>query len=736
MVRKVVQKTSFLGGEAGDLLKGRSDLAQHQLGASRLLNWIALKSGPATRRPGTRFVRGTTDNKPARLIEFVFSLDSTADIFVLEITKSDANILVFKMIRASDGQTFDVPSANSVDIPASDIDLNEIQYAQSADVLFLVHRNMQPVKVTRASLTPTFSHSHINYPFVTKPFQLYPMRDPNTSATTMTLSATSVGAATMTCSASFFTADHVGSFFRIQHGSTHGWVRVDSFTSATVVGVTIITAAGATSATDNWQESAWSDHRGWPGTITIYNQRMVYGGNRSQPDTFWMSAASNYAVMTSTDETTHEITSGLSDALRFTLASNKVNSIQWMVGGKKLSIGTTSSEWVGTVSNDGVNLLVQFDEETTHGSGGYIQPTKYAYTIPFVQRSGKTIREMAFDFDSDNYQATDLNIFASHIGTAYGEFADSGNLVSQNIRIVQMAFQESPFNILWVIDSVGRLYGLTRDRQQQIAAWHSHQIGGFISSLIRTGSAGDDYPSSVGSITCVPSLTGGSDRLWMVVAREIDGELQYHIEYLDEVKSNPRLRVGFATGEILVHLDCAKMESSSPETTSFPNGFEHLAGSTAYAVASNDAGAIVFCGEVAINNGGGFTLPTPFSRVAVGLNAPSILRLLPVEGGNAPELPMNSTKRVDSVAIRLHQSFGLRIGKNLVPTVNGDEENDEFEAIPFNQTGFPEIPTFTGTKEVPVPTDGDTDGSFALAMEEPWPCTIVSLSMRTVSNEV
>lgn len=59
MARKVVQKTSFLGGEAGPKLEGRSDLAQFQLGASRIQNFIIDRSGAAARRPPSVFVKST-----------------------------------------------------------------------------------------------------------------------------------------------------------------------------------------------------------------------------------------------------------------------------------------------------------------------------------------------------------------------------------------------------------------------------------------------------------------------------------------------------------------------------------------------------------------------------------------------------------------------------------------------------------------------------------------------------
>lgn len=741
MARKIVQKTNFLGGEAGPLLEGRSDLAQFQLGKSPGENFVVLKGGSDTRRPGTRYVAGTLDNKPARLIPFVTKIDDPTQIFVLEITLASSTSLAFRLISAEG--TAQSISGSPVTV-ASTINLDEIQYTQSAGVIFLTHRSFSPLLI----------HNPIGVTWVVTNYIAFstnsrsqwfstPYRDINITGITLTASASTVGTGrTITASADFFNSGHVGAYFKHVESATTGYFRVTAFTSSTQVTAEILVALGGTSGSATWYEGSWSTYRGFPRTVTFYNQRLIFGGCTNQPDTFWLSEVADYFAMWSDNATSLISDSGIDEPLVFTLNSLQLNQIMWMNGGKKLTIGTSSSEWVGTVTNDGTNLFVQFEEETTHGSAP-VQPFRNSYAIPFVQRSGREIREMQFNFDADAYEATDLNIFGSHVAAQTGEFVDT-----PNTRIIQMAIQKSPLTIMWFLDSAGRLYGLTRDKQQQIAAWHSHSVGGAHSDRA-------DGKSIVKSICVIPDFHGTVDKLWLCVAREIDGVEKFHVEFMDSFKSQPTINpyngfveetlggVIFQYDDCTSHLDCVSVDFESPATTNFNNdNFHMFAGDEAYFIAMDNTdadgggGNIVFAGLLDVDAGGSITLPVPAKTVVGGLHADAVLRLLHIEGGDAPQINMHSAKSADSVAIRMHETWGLRIGKNRIPRKTGNEENETFEPIPFDDTTPVGQPTFTGTKVVTVPNDDETDCSFALAMKEPWPCTILSLSTRVNSNEV
>ncbi len=752
-MRKIVQKTSFLGGEAGPLLIGRSDLAQFQLGCRRMQNFIAMKGGGVTRRPGTRYVKTTEGNKPARLIPFVFSHDNGADIFVLEIAVASTTSLTLKMIRVSDNTVYSVtgsPFAVAAGtFETSGEGLQYIQFAQSADVLFLVSSGFSPQTINRTAATPTFSRvayigSHSPDTVVTQ--LSLPYLDANVTPTTLSIDVVAVGAADasiVTASTPIFSATSVGTYYRMTVTGTEGYFLVTTFTDTTHVKVQVLAVIGASATTTtDWSEGAWSVRRGFPTTVTLYNQRLCFGGNANQRDTIWMSRVDAFfqmAVLASASAL-------ISDPVQVTLASNSLNQIRWMVGSKNLTVGTSSSEWVGSVTNNGTDVFIQFDEETTHGSSP-VQPQKSAYTIPFVQRSGRTVREIVFDFYSNTFVATDLTLFSSHIGFPYGVF-DSGN--AYNVFLSLMAYQESPFNVLWVADSVGRLYGLTRDKQQQIAAWHSHVLG---VCGTQAGLGGVRELAQVRSICVMPSVDGKTDRLWMVVQRLVNGALAYHVEYVDDIKPNKDLWPGsnisanLDVQDIRSFLDCATFDTTGlvdasnkvAWTHTTGNGFARFANDSAYVIASLSSGEIVYAGLINFDSSGDFVLPIKAQNVVVGLHAKAELRLLPIEGsGDGAPINMRSMKRVDTATVRLHETYGLKVGRDQILGKTGYSDNTTFESIPFDTSNFGNsgvIPTFTGVKEVPIPTSTETDGSFALVMHDPWPCTILAISSRIVTNE-
>lgn len=76
---------SFSSGEWSETLSSRIDQAKYKSACKQLRNMVALKTGPATRRPGTEFIAGAklVDDADlvARMQEFVFSVNTS---FMLE----------------------------------------------------------------------------------------------------------------------------------------------------------------------------------------------------------------------------------------------------------------------------------------------------------------------------------------------------------------------------------------------------------------------------------------------------------------------------------------------------------------------------------------------------------------------------------------------------------------------------------------------------------------------------
>jgi hypothetical protein len=137
MPKITTAKQNFTAGEMSPRLFGRTDLGRYDNGAQIIQNFLVQPHGGLTRRPGTRFVREvkTSANK-TRLVAFQFNVEQA---YVLEFGNTyfriykDGGIVV-------DGS--DVPI--EVTTPYGTSDLAGLKFAQSADIMYIVHPDYAP----------------------------------------------------------------------------------------------------------------------------------------------------------------------------------------------------------------------------------------------------------------------------------------------------------------------------------------------------------------------------------------------------------------------------------------------------------------------------------------------------------------------------------------------------------------------------------------------------------------
>ncbi len=196
----------------------------------------------------------------------------------------------------------------------------------------------------------------------------------------------------------------------------------------------------------------------YPSCVSFFEQRLAFAGTNNNPQTLWLSQSGDYENFTEGTDA--------DDAMNFTIASNKVNAIRYLAASRSLLIGTTGAEFLVTGS-DSVNGLsptnINIRKQSAYGSAN-----KDAITVGnlvlFVHRAKRKIRELTYNYDSDNYIAPDLTVLADHITESL---------------VVDFAYQQEPASILWVVRTDGVLAGLTYQRTENVIAWHRHILGGY-----------------------------------------------------------------------------------------------------------------------------------------------------------------------------------------------------------------------------------------------------------------
>jgi hypothetical protein len=306
----------------------------------------------------------------------------------------------------------------------------------------------------------------------------------NDDRNTSTNAEESVAEADYRCilTASGDTSENCDVYFRISDIEHVGIVEITNVSSPTSATATVIKTLANTDATHRWSEGSWSNYRGWPKTVTFFEDRLVFGGNDGQPDTIWLSETGNYDnFLQDTDD---------SDPLSFTLSSRQVNVIEWLVGKDKLTIGTSGAEWTLAGSSDEplTPSNVKAEQHSNYGSAD-IQAVLANESVLFFQRGAEKMRELAYNWELDSYTAPDMTILAEHI-TGDG--------------ITNTDYQKIPNAILWCIRDDGEMAIFVYERKELITAW---------SRLITDG-----LFESVAVITGDPE-----DQVWVSVNRTIGG---------------------------------------------------------------------------------------------------------------------------------------------------------------------------------------------------------------------
>ncbi|QDL30767.1 hypothetical protein [Serratia liquefaciens] len=249
---------------------------------------------------------------------------------------------------------------------------------------------------------------------------------------------------------------------------------------------------GESSATYKWAHYAWNSDAGYPGTVVYFQQRLMFAGSRSQPQTVWTSRSGDYKDFGTSNPTVDD------DAITYTYAGRQLNQIRHLIDVGSLVALTSGGEYKVNGNQQGALTpsAFQFSSQGQNGAS-HVQPIAISNVALFIQQKGGAVRDLAYSFDVDGFQGSDLTILANHFFTGF--------------QITDWAFSITPMSIVWCVRNDGALLGLTYLRDQQVAAWHLHPGTGRYESLC-----------SIAEDT--------EDALYCVVERTINGQQRRYIE--------------------------------------------------------------------------------------------------------------------------------------------------------------------------------------------------------------
>lgn len=667
---------AFNTGEISPHLYGRDDLEKYNAAGQTIKNFIVHAEGGAHRRQGTRYVTEVkTSSLYTRLVPFVFS---TTQAYIIEFGNAYLRFYHTEAVIESGGSPYEISS------PWATADVDELQHAQSADILYVVHKDYQPRKVSR---TGHAAWTVSLFDFLDGPYGLE-----NVTATTLAIDTASVGTGrTITASSttginggSGFVANDVGRLIRVGESSEWGNAKITAITDTTHVTVDVKDTFKSTGARKTWRLGSWYIGN-WPSSVSFAEGRLWFGGEPNTPQSVHGSMSADFENFAPTSENVlADDTINDDNAIDYTIGANQVNVINWLEVGRNLIMGTPGGLFPLQASSNNEPVTptnVNVPQSTAFGTRA-IQPRKTSSRTVYVSRAAIRVRALKYSFEVDDFISEDLTKLADHITTS---------------GIIHLEYQQEPESIVWALRSDGKLAALTYVPEEEVFAWHLHQIGGSFGS-------GD---AVVESIAVIPSPNADHDQLWMVVKRTVNGSTVRYVEFMEEGFHDADLEDAFFVDSGLTYDDAAATTIT---------GLTMLVAETVSILAD---GAPV--ADQVVSAAGTITLGTAASKVHVGLSYNS--DLIPVKpplslpGGSS----QSQLRRPSAVVTRFHDTAGGKVGRDL----------DNLDEMQFREQGdVMDSPPglFTGDKRQTLEGGYDRDGLIAYRQDQPLPMSVLSLT--------
>lgn len=253
-----------------------------------------------------------------------------------------------------------------------------------------------------------------------------------------------------------------------------------------------------------------------PGAVAYFQQRLTLAGSASEPTTFNMSQPGSFYNFNYSNPTQDD------DAISGTLVSLQVNAIKslvpmpgglltltakgaWQINGGGAAIGTAPV----------TPLTVQGIPQAYNGASD-VMPIVSNYDILYIQAKGAIVRDLSYNIYANIYTGTDISVLSNHLFLGH--------------QILEWAYAEEPFKLIWAIRDDGVLLSLTFVKEQEMIGWAHHDTNGLF--------------KSVATIT-----EGQIDAVYVVVKRLLQGSWVYTVERFDDrlftyCDANPTQQIG------------------------------------------------------------------------------------------------------------------------------------------------------------------------------------------------
>lgn len=475
-----------------------------------------------------------------------------------------------------------------------------------------------------------------------------------------------------------YTSGTVNATLTYTSGSITGIARVTQFTSATLVSAVVLEDFGATTASSDWWESVWSDRRGWPSAVALYEGRL-----------WWFGGDKSIGSISDSFEDFDDNFEGDAGPINRSIGEGPVDSICWALPMQRLLIGTEGAEFSARSSSFDEPLTptnFNIKPASTQGSK-LINAVRVDSLGIYVQRSGTRVYQLSYNIDRNDYQSEDLTLAVPDLNEA---------------GIVHIAVQRQPDTRIHCIRSDGTAGVLVFDPAENVICWVEVETDGDIEDC------------------CV--LPGTSeDAVYYIVNRDAG-------RFIEKWAIESECR-----GDPVAKLADSFVAYSGAATTTI-TGLSHLEGESVVCWGWNtatpftdDTGRSIGrdFGTFTVTGGEITGLSAAVTNAVVGLGYTAQFKSAKQAFGAAMGSPLNQRKRIDHLGLILADAHNgsLQFGPDF-DTMDNLPSYEREAAVGTNHVWQ----TYDGDM-ISFPGEWSTDSRLCLKAAAPKPCTVIAATV-------
>lgn len=572
-------QSNFAAGEITNFMYARVDLKSFYKGLKRARNVINIPQGGVRRRFGLKYVDqlSVTSFDEVKLEKFNLSADSEY-------------LVVFTPLALSIYLNDDLVFTGAT--PYDSEEIKEIRVAQELATMIISHPSYPPYSLVRGASDFLWTFSQVTF----KALPVFDFVD-NYEGFDFTLGNTTGNNVLVTSTGAAFTPENVGGTFE----AIPGLAKIITYVDPNNIRINIVTEFSKTTFSGNEliiTEPAFSASRGWPATVSFYQQRLVFATTSSLPNGVFFSSINNFFNFQTTF-------GQATDALTFLIAGTE-NTVEYIVNAVSLFLFSRGgiyatpplTESAFTAQNARINKV------TNNGIKTNVEPIFADNQMFFIDRSGTNLISLQYNIETSGYREVPKGF------TAKG-------LILEPIDTAKLEYDtETQGTYLYICNKDGSLAVYQTIDDQNINSWSISNTDGEFGRVQDVGS-----------------------EVYFVIKRRINNQDVFYIERKDFIS--------FFDSSIV-------REYSEP--TTLIEGLDNLEHENVYVKCDGAS-----LGETFLVDEGRINLPEPCTFIEVGLRFIPEITLLPVNLQTQSGQSLYMQRSIKTVTIDMIDTVGIQL---------------------------------------------------------------------------